>query len=246
MLRKILYSVVFTAFFLLSSLWMFAQITVRGTVYDINRDPLTAVSVLSTSGKGTFTDSNGRYIINVGPQDSIWFSYLNKPTIKYPVRSINANIAFDLSLHVNVLQLKDVKIKEKNYKLDSLRNREEYAKVFDFKRPNPLRDISVGPTGVGFSIDALIGMFQFRKNKRMELFQKRLIEQEQDHFVDYRFNKKLVKQLTGLDSAELDTFMMVHRPPYEFTANSSEYDFRDFIRRAARIYRMSREMKKEE
>lgn len=246
MLRKILYSFVFTAFFLLSSLWMFAQITVRGTVYDINRDPLAAVSVLSSSGKGTFTDSNGRYIINVGLQDSIWFSYLNKPTIKYPVRSINVNIAFDLSLHVNVLQLKDVKIKEKNYKLDSLRNREEYAKVFDFKRPNPLRDISVGPNGVGFSIDALIGMFQFRKNKRMESFQKRLIQQEQDHFVDYRFNKKLIKQLTDLDSTELDTFMMVHRPPYEFTANSSEYEFRYFIIRAARVYRMSREMKKEE
>lgn len=222
-----------------------AQVTVRGTIYDINREPLSAVSVLSSSGKGTITDTAGHYIILVNPSDSIWFSYLNKPTIKYPVRSINTAISFDLSLHVNVLQLKDVKIKEKNYRLDSIRNREEYARVFNYERPNPLKNISVSNGGVGFDLDAIIGMFQFRKIKRMEAFQRRLIQQEQDHYIDYRFNRRLIKNLTGLDSTLLDTFMVRYRPDYIFTLNSSEYDFRDYILRASRVYRMTMDMKKE-
>src|SRR5215510_13119692 len=39
---------------------------VRGTVYDSSRNyPLEAVSVLSTSGRGTATSSDGRYEIEV-------------------------------------------------------------------------------------------------------------------------------------------------------------------------------------
>jgi hypothetical protein len=224
----------------------FAQVAIRGTIYDINNNPLPSVSVLSTSGKGTYTDSNGRYIIMVQPEDSIWFSYLNKPTIKYPVRSLNPVLPFELALHVNVLQLRDVSIKEKNYRLDSLRNREDYSKVFNYEKPNPLKNISMSNGTVGFDLDAIIGMFQFRKIKRMESFQRRLIQQEQDHFIDYRFNKKLVGQLTGLESNYLDTFMLRYRPGYEFTLGSSEYDFRDYIVRAARIYRYSLDMRKTE
>ncbi len=53
-----------------------AQVTVRGTIYNMYRTrPLTAVSVISTSGKGTTTDSNGNYMIIVQEQDSLSFSY---------------------------------------------------------------------------------------------------------------------------------------------------------------------------
>ncbi len=245
LLKRFLYTLLFT-FFLLMQNSLFAQVAVRGTIYDINNRPLPSVSVLSSSGKGTYTDSNGRYIIMLQPEDSVWFSYLNKPTIKYPVRSINPVLTFDLALHVNVVQLREVSVKEKNYKLDSIRNREDYARIFNYEKPNPLRNINVSNGGVGFDLDAIIGMFQFRKIKRMESFQKRLIQQEQDHYIDYRFNRRLVKQLTGLDSTYLDTFLVRYRPDYEFTLNSSEYDFRDYIIRAGRIYKYMLEMKKED
>ena len=48
------------------------QVTVRGTVFNMYRTrPLEAVSVVSTSGKGTTTDSNGNYFLVVNLQDSI-------------------------------------------------------------------------------------------------------------------------------------------------------------------------------
>jgi len=51
---------------------------IKGTVYDSSRHyPMEAVSVLSTSGKGTITNTEGYYEIEVLEKDSIWFSYLN-------------------------------------------------------------------------------------------------------------------------------------------------------------------------
>ena len=45
------------------------EVTVHGTVYNMYRTkPLEAVSVMSTSGRGTTTDSNGNYVIVVSPK----------------------------------------------------------------------------------------------------------------------------------------------------------------------------------
>ncbi|NDA61587.1 MAG: hypothetical protein EBX50_06040 [Chitinophagia bacterium] len=76
--------------------WLFISplnaqtITISGTVFDISaRRPLEAVAVISSSGKGTVTDSMGRYTISVNEKDSIWFSLIGKSTMKYPVDTIS-------------------------------------------------------------------------------------------------------------------------------------------------------------
>ncbi|ULT44459.1 carboxypeptidase-like regulatory domain-containing protein [Niabella defluvii] len=75
-----------------------AQITVKGTVFDSSGIyPVQAVSVLSTNGAGGVTDANGDYSIRVNETDSIWFSYLNKPTRKFLVSSIKTPYAFNIS-----------------------------------------------------------------------------------------------------------------------------------------------------
>src|SRR5689334_22481421 len=108
-----------------------AQVKVSGTVYDASRSlPLPAVSVVSTSGNGTTTDSLGRYTIFVSESDSIVFSYLNRPTVKFPVKAIQNIFQFDISLHVPVNDLPVVKVRARSYIMDSVQNRRDYAKVF--------------------------------------------------------------------------------------------------------------------
>jgi len=222
-----------------------SQVRITGRVYDISKyRPLEAVSVLTTSGSGTVSDSLGHYTIIVREDDSIWFSYLNKPTAKYPVARIKDFTQFDLSLRVNIQVLKEVKVAPRNYKLDSIRNRIEYEKIFNFHRPNISSLTTIGPTGAGIDINELIRVFQFRKNRNMEKFQNRLEEQERDKFVEHRFNKALVRRLTQLDGEALDSFMLIYRPTFEFTAASSDYDFQTYIKvsfekfRRARLYRV--------
>jgi hypothetical protein len=203
----------------------------KGTVYDSSRiNPLVAVSVLTSAGRGTVTNSEGHYEIEVTLKDSIWFSYLNKPTVKYPVSKITDYTQFDLSLRVNIPELREVKVTPRNYRLDSIRNRIEYEKIFNFQRPNIGSLTTIGPTGAGIDIDELIRVFQFRKNKTTERFQERLLAQEQDKFIEHRFSKALVRRLTQLDGSALDSFMTIYRPNFEFTATSSDYDFQTYIK----------------
>jgi hypothetical protein len=210
-----------------------AQYLVKGTVYDSSRQyALEAVTVLSSSGKGALTDMNGNYQIEVGEKDSIWFSYLGKPTIRYAVLKMTDPLHFDISLRVNVTVLKNVTVKPRDYRMDSLQNRLDYAKGFDFEKPKLRPTLGGGPggVGVGFDLDQIIGMFQFRKNRNMERFQSRLIEQEHDKYVDHRFNKQIVRRLTGLGGDRLDTFMVMYRPSYQFAVITSDYEFQAYIK----------------
>ena len=216
------------------------QFKLKGTVYDSTKNyPLELVTVLSTSGKGTTTNAWGEYELEVREEDSVWFSYLNKPTKKYAVSKIQNNAQFDIALHVNIPVLKEVIVKRRNYRMDSLQNRADYAKAFDFQRPNFQSMTSIGPNGAGIDINELIRLFQFRKNRSMELFRERLLQQERDKYVEYRFNKALVRRLTALTGNELDSFMAIYRPTYEFTLTTPEYEFQSYIRKAYAEFRKS-------
>jgi hypothetical protein len=144
---------------------------------------------------------------------------------------------FDISLRVNIPVLREVKVLPRDYRQDSIQNRKDYAKVFDFERPNIGTMTSIGPTGAGIDLDELIRVFQFKKNKSMERFQQRLVREEQDKFVDHRFNKLLIRRLTGLTGDELNRFTLLYRPSYEFTLYTSDYDLQSYIKEAYKRFK---------
>ena len=237
------YTIFFLLLFLLAAVKeTAAQYKVKGHVLDSSRIfPIELVTVQSTGGKITVTDTTGFYTIDVAERDSIWFSYLGKPTPKYPVLKIADVTQFDFALRVKVDVMKEVRIKTRNYKDDSVQNRRDYAKAFDFRRPSLGTMTSVTSTGAGFDVAEIIRLFQFRKNRNMEKFRERLEQEERDKFIDHRFTKGLVKRLTGIQKEEeLSDFMKKYRPTYEFTAGTSEYDFQFFIKIAYDEYRKTK------
>jgi hypothetical protein len=214
---------------------------VKGTVYDMSRtNPLESVSVLSTSGQGTVTDSRGNYLITVSEKDSIWFSYLNKPTPKFPVSSIVNFNQFDISLHVATTVLKEVRVMPRDYKFDSVQNRKDYAKIFNFRKPG-LSISSLPPgaggAGIGLDLEELINVFRFKRTRSMLGFQNRLLQEEEDKFIDHRFSKTIVREITLLTGEELNTFMKLYRPDYEFTKYSTDYEFYDYIKKSYLKYK---------
>jgi CarboxypepD_reg-like domain len=216
---------------------------VHGTVFNMYRTrPLEAVSVICTSGKGTITDSNGNYSIMVSLADSIYFSYLGRATAKFAVSVINTASGFDIALHVDPLELKEVKVMPHNYRMDSLQNRKDYEKIFNFKKPGfkITSPTTNGGLGAGVDLDELINVFRFDRTKRLLAFQSRLVDEEQDKFVDHRFSKYVVKKITHLDGDELDTFMVKYRPSYEFCKRATDYDFFDYIKLADQQYKKDR------
>lgn len=211
-----------------------AQLEISGTVYDSSKlYVVPGVMVNSTSNKSTFTDSLGAYHITVdNAGDSISFYYNNKHTIKYPVKSMNNYNAFDISLRVRVNDkyklLKNVVVFSKNYSRDSIENRLTYSKIFDREKPGISSTYEPGGAA-GLDLDALIGVFHFRKNKSNIAFQKRLINEEQDRYIDFRFSPKTVSRITGLKGDTLDLYIKIYRPDYYFTSKATLAQFYEYI-----------------
>ena len=220
-----------------------SQIWLTGKVYDSTRMiTIPSVKVSSLKGEVTFTDSVGRYAIMVQMNDTIFFTYRGKSTTLFPVKSIRYTTGFDVALQVRIQDkyktLKEVVVIGKSYKQDSLENREYYSRIFNYDRGG----VRISETGTmggtpGLDLGSMIQMFHFRKNKSIKKFQNRLIEEEQNKFIDYKFNKQLVQQLTKLSGGDLEKFMIIYRPPYEFVVYSEEYEFLKYILDASKYFK---------
>lgn len=210
-----------------------AQVTVSGNVYDISKlYAVPGVQVSSTSGSSDVTDSTGSYQINVSKTDSIIFTYNGKSTIKFPVKDIKNYSSFDISLHAQVKQkyklLNPVTVYTNTYKFDSIENRNEYAKIFGDEKPGIHSTYDPGGAA-GLDLDALIGMFQFRKNKEQLAFKNRLLQEEEDRYVDYRFSSRAITRITGLTGDSLEVYKKMYRPDYYFVAHSTLTQFYQYI-----------------
>lgn len=201
-----------------------------------------AVKVSTKKGEITFTDSIGRYAISVDNTDTIFFTYRGKSTTLFAVHDIHYPSGFDISLQVRVQDryqtLKEIVVIGKSYGQDSVENRDKYSKIFDFDKGG-LRLSETGGSGgtPGLDITSLIESFRFRRNKSMKSLQSRLISEEQEKFVDYKFSKQLVQKITGLTGRDLEKFMLVYRPAYEFVSQSEEYEFHKYIFDAAKYFK---------
>ncbi|CAN5784975.1 hypothetical protein BH11BAC4_BH11BAC4_03830 [soil metagenome] len=218
-----------------------AQLIVSGTVLDSSKiNYVENVRVVSSGGLFAITDSLGKYSITTTEADSLTFYYKNKPTQKFAVRSIPDPSRFDISLRIPIRGkyhvMNEVIVFSKSHRQDSLENRESYADIFEYKKPGLSTSITPGG-GVGADVDELINIFRFKRNKRLKSFQQRLEMQEQEKYIDYRFNKSGVRRMTGLTGDYLDSFMVWYRPDYQFVRNSDELVFNQYILNASYQFR---------
>lgn len=221
------------------------QLTISGTVYDSTKAiPVMNVLVKSGSGTQAITDSAGHYEIVATDKDSLTFIYRNKPTAKFAVRQIQNIGNFDISLHIRVAEkfktMKEVKVYTKNFRQDSIENRQYYNKIFSYEKPGVASSITPGSGSVGLDLDEFINIFRFKRNKQLRKMQDRLLEQEQENYIKYRFNKTAVKRITRLEGADLDTFMALYRPDFEFTQMATTVEFYQYILTAS--YQFKKEL----
>ena len=173
------------------------------------------------------------YTISILPKriPSLFF-YAGKPTQKFPVKTIRNYNEFDISLQVRVFEkfriLKEVKIFSKSYRQDSFENRLSYSKIFDYQKPG-ISSMTTPGTPPGLDINELINIFRFRRNKMNLGFQKRLLAEEEEKYINYRFNNILLKRVTGLTGVPLDKYRMMYKPSYEFLITATELEFYEYI-----------------
>jgi hypothetical protein len=230
-----------------------AQQTLRvyGKVYDyFSRKPLDGVTIRSTAGTYAISDSTGSYNIVVRYTDSIWFSYLTKNTQKYPVDTISNPMSFEIALYVDAAWLPEVKVRSRDYTQDSIQNRRDYAKYFNFRKPTGLKLASSqtptpvpGSVTVGLDLDEIINVFRFKRTRQLASLQERLIMQEQDKYIDHRFTPYLVQKVTNLGGNDLDSFMVAARPSYEMLQTMNDIELSYYIEQMYKMFAFRKQRK---
>ncbi len=234
-------------FFVLINQTVHAQsVIVSGNVYDISgRRPVESV-IVHTNSNQALTDSLGRYIISVKTKDSIWFSLFGKNTQKYALDTIEDKHNFNIMIHVNGIDLPEVRVRNNNYRMDSIQNRFDYAKYFNYQAPGlKLANNSslINPSGglsIGFDLVEMINMFRFKRNRNLGYLQKRLISQEQEKYVNYRFTKRFVQKLTNLEGDGLTQFMNYCKPSYEVLGLLNDLELGYYIQQKYLAFKSSR------
>lgn len=225
--------------------------TIQGVIYDFySKRPVDAVSVQTSSGRFAISDSAGHYYIRVEQGDQFWFSFLGKNTQRYIVDTVTNYNSFDVALYIDARWLPNVTVRNKNYRVDSLQNRKDYAKVFNFKKPEPFTTSTrpantyvPGAVTSGLDLNALIESFQFKKNRQMLAMQNRLLQEEQEKYIKYRFNKRLVKEVTKLDTAYITHFLDLYKPTYEALTQLNEIELGYYVQECYRDYMRNRRYK---
>ncbi len=230
----------------ISSFIQAQSVVVSGTVYDISgRRPVEAVVVYTNSNQST-TDSLGRYIITVKAKDSLWFSLFGKNTQKYTLDTIEDKRNFNIMIHVNGVDLPEVRVRNKNYRMDSIQNRFDYAKYFNYQAPslkwanNANLFNPSGGMSIGLDLVDMINMFRFKRNRNLGFLQKRLVSQEQEKYVNYRFTKRFVQKITHLEGDLLSQFMDYCKPSYEVLGLLNDLELGYYIQQKYLAFKASR------
>ena len=72
-------------------------------------------------------------------------------------------------------------------------------------------------------------MFNRRKKRENLAFQNRLIDNDKDRYVNYRFSPKVIQRVTGLSGDTLLKYRKRYMPSYDFVVSSTLAQFYAYI-----------------
>lgn len=225
----------------------------RGTIKDKHSSDILIGVSIKVASRSTYSDGYGKFILlGIKPGDTITFSSIGYREEKYIVGNNNLD---HLVIHMEqtTILLDEVMINPlRNYKADSLKFREEFAKTFNYSKPK-FKDIFItknyssnvprhpnqasNSTASLISVDVLsvISMLGKKRNPQSKL-QHKLIKKEEEQYLDNTFSKRMVQNLTDLKGDSLQTFMQLYRPNIDTARYMSDYDIILYIKKSYQEY----------
>lgn len=191
---------------------------VAGVINDLNFDPVARAKVFTSGGATAYTDSLGTFYMSVANlSDSVYVLFNNNTSRGY---SIPPNRILSITLNMFLVEsefsdkesLPDVVVQNSNHYLDSIQNRSDYAKIFDPTTSGEyLLKFLSNPINIGY----LFKTFQFKQNKKRQVYKDFAVFLEQEKHIKQRYTKLLMRKYTDLEGEELEAFMGRYAPSYE-------------------------------
>ena len=202
----------------------------KGKVYDGHtQEALENVSIFNVTRQETFlTDSTGLFQLQVKQGDLIEFQKMGYRIARVRITNAQELPYYSIGMTLGPLELEEVFVKGKNYRVDSIIDRETYKWALDHYQ---LEGINV----IQHPFDALS-----KRNRQIWAFQKHFQFFEREKYVDFVFNDIIIKKLTEVDSAHLEDFKRAYRPTYDQIQSWNEYEFFEYIKMAGEDYIMQK------
>lgn len=216
----------------------FSQQHVSGRIrLQSTNEILAGVTVSNRSlGEHNISDMGGNYRIAARPGDTLIVSSAGYLTDTLLVGGSMLDSDYTVYLHEKIVALPAVKVTETNsYQLDSLERHDEYAWLLDKKHPVKLWNEKRPGDAPGLSFSP-IGYYSKGEVRKRRL-KKRLRQEEEDYYVDFRFPRAKVAALTGLRGDSLQMFMIRFRPSYKWCRTANTMDILLYINDKLMLFR---------
>lgn len=147
----------------------------------------------------------------------------------------------------------------KNYRRDSLRNRAEFASVFNYEGTEA-KDVMISNAHlkyvpydnitaennttalVSFNMLSLVSLLEKNKDNTTKL-QKELLRDERTGYVDQAFSRQRIIAVTGLRGDSLETFMDRYRPTPAQVKKMTDYQVLQYIQKSCADFRAGKKVK---
>lgn len=226
------------AIFIGSLQTLYAQFYLRGTIVDSSfKKGLESVSIENmTSHRGTFSDQQGNFELEVKEGDNIYITYLGYKSKSFRVSDNDETKSKLILLALKPVQLKDITIYRgpTEYQKDSIRRASIYKSAFEYKQSK----------SVMTPVTSIYQKFS-KKYKNLRRFQDQIIDNEKQKFIDSRYTAELVHSLTGLEDDSLAVFKNAYPMEYEYARVASELELKMWIKYNFQDYR-SKVLKKKD
>jgi CarboxypepD_reg-like domain len=228
---------------LLASLCSDGQ-NITGTVVDkTTKLPISGATV-SVGFAKIHTNSFGKFEIATPVlNDSLKVVHFAYKT--YVIITNKAITTLFIELQPKVISLNEVVVRgDRDFKKDSINNRIEYAKQFNYTGPKVMDTFTGNPNkqpGELISINPLVLIATLTKKSTPEYkFNKILIRDEQADYIDRKFNRGVAAQATGLKGDTLKEFLIRYRPTYQFAKKSTDYEMDIYIKDSYKQFKKER------
>lgn len=239
-----------------------AQTILKGEIsspYDYSV-ALEKVEIKSSSGNTSSASRTGQYHIQVKLGDTIRYYCRQRLIDAYIYNNSSTNPIYNVTINLDEIgnaahELATVKVYGRNYVADSVRRRELYADLYNYKDPRLsmgdnrlVKEISfMGETQKINNFDkklslldlqSFIHIFSFRKRRKRRRGQLLALQAEQSAYIRHRFTKNLIEKYGNIYNEDsLNTFIQQYAPTYEALKKMSDFEMCQYIATKSRLYR---------
>lgn len=203
--------------------------TIQGQITDgADNKPVDDVAVMNLhTSNGVLSDNDGRFILGATKGQLIEFRKAGYKIIRMRLPLGTLPAFFKVVLEKVNIELSPLAVAaaSTDYRADSIKYYQLYKEELEYPRLTGLQAIS-------HPFSALS-----KRNQQIWAFQEHYAWYQQQKYIDFVFNEKLVSRVTGLRGDSVQAYMQMFRPTYDQLHSMSDYAYYNYIKRTAAAYR---------